>query len=415
MSPDFNTQIWNLPGAQHFLDDVSRKLKDGISLWLLLPEAVRPDQIVDRLEHHLGMLYYSNTGHIDLSVNNNKMAMEVLKQAFPYLNEYRFLDEFVNVSVLPDTLILYGMEHCSKEQINNWAQSFARWAEACRSTGARRSLALVTNARTITGINLPSPDIRLDYQYWMGIPSVLEFRILCRMMGAGNTTDGQWRETMIASLAGSDLSLGEELWEVIADSFDAVVNQLILFARRRGWHEMNFSKVWRNWRPSPPGAELDIFRLLKSRNFDLLSQGMTVYTPEYGEEIHSSILAVLHRLEEIKHRMWRAQAAILLPQIDDLRRRVCELITQRHGEHWTNVDGQMLCPPLEMSKLRQALALNFGNDSWEYRHLYPWVQDTCIIRNKLAHYEPISFAEYINQWRNSANMHQLLVPGNNIL
>ena len=132
------------------------------------------------------------------------------------------------------------------------------------------------------------------------------------------------------------------------------------------------------------------------------AQGWIVYTPEYGGEIHSALLALLGNEPEIVHRLWRAQAALLLPAVDSARLRVCEQLTQFYGETWTcwgNGWEQSLYP--ELGAIENAIRKGPIRESEKHRWLKV-VHPIRDVRNKVAHYQPILFNEFVEFWERTA-------------
>lgn len=126
-------------------------------------------------------------------------------------------------------------------------------------------------------------------------------------------------------------------------------------------------------------------------------------TEEHGIEIGSAACAVLGRREELAHRVWRGQSALLLPLLDGLRLHLCSVLSNEYGKAWPTKLGV----PLDQSE-RQALEEDPFTAQWGYlsslyrnapalrgrTQLRALTAQAWEIRNELAHYRPVPFAEF---------------------
>lgn len=404
MNTNLVSWLWELPGVQRFFHEVEEDLRSGRTLWILFPEGADLEAFLGTLSHYLGMERL-----MDLTVLNLAEAGEVSPLAFfrqalglPTNGSLRSLTELVSGNGIPEVILLKNYEDLPASLKRQWSEELNRWAQACHSTGARKSLCILTPARSLNGAVFPSQDVRLGVRFWPGVPSALEMRLLCRL--ASPTTDalGYWREHVIASLAGNDLALAECLWDVSTGAVDEIRGTLESYARSRRWIREEVQRGLRNWRPAPSGVEVRLHP--QAASLPLYSHGWITYSPEQGEEIHSAALCLLERENEILHRLWRAQAALLLTPIDEVRLKICETLTTRYGLAWPRLGNQEGEPPLELGKLEIVLK----NARELYRERDRWLRVVSLarkIRNDLAHYSPISYAEYLDFWELSRRVH----------
>ncbi|MBC7227473.1 MAG: hypothetical protein H5T61_09580 [Thermoflexales bacterium] len=280
---------------------------------------------------------------------------------------------------------------------DQWLLALERWASAAKryAPSQRRKLCVVVPADSLP--RMPQPDITVAVQRWWGIPSALETRLACRLASQEEGPVSLWREHLIPSLAGNDLALGEYLWDIVMGPEDEILAGLAQYGMERGWQKADAEEAYRVWSPLPPGRrEIQLPRQV----FSLWARGWIVYTPEYGGEIHSALVALLDEQnnQEIAHRLWRAQTPLLLPVVDSVRLNICEQLTQMYGRTWTTwVDGWDDASYPELGVIESALRKGNMRESEKHRWLKV-VQLTRLIRNKLAHYTPISFQEFIEFW-----------------
>lgn len=332
---------------------------------------------------------------------------DVLQCLLTNSTSYSYLEKLVGDSQLPAAILVSHFESRSPKDIQNWLQALKRWAEACRNSGAKNSLLLLLPLSMVTSEQLPPVDVRLKHSIWLGATSVLETRLLCRLVSEEVDAEAQWREYMLASLAGNDLGLAEYLWDTVLSDGLEIRNSLVSYADQRGWKINDIQPILHDWRPVPPGRSLH--SLPNGRGFRLLQRGWTVSTPEFGEELHSAVLAILDRPAEIDHRIWRAQAALLLPMVDDIRRRICDSLSVRFGPGWAVIDNEPLESPIEMGKLKRYFE-NLSPQSWEKKQWGVGVNRAWEVRNYLAHYNPIPYAMFLSIWNLNASIHKMIRP-----
>lgn len=405
MKAELASSIWSLPGARNFVHKTGQSLRDGISLIGLFLRQSEAGYFQEQLLFHLEQELFLDVRSIDLRHMNGKTPFEVLQQLPSKKGAYQYLEQMVSDPDLPEVVLVTHFEDCSQHEIQNWVQSLARWAEACRSTSAHNSIALLLPFERLEGIPLPATDVRLSYSIWLGAPSVLDLRMLCRYLGEETDAGAQWREYFIASLSGNDLLLAEILWDYACEPVDRILEVLEKFALDRKWSGDKIRREFNQWRPIPAGQQFSF--KFKSNDFNLLSRGWTVYTPEYGEEIHPAVLMLIGREEEVIHRIWRAQAALMLPMIDDIRRRICNYLTERKGSGWAVIDKKPLDTPLEMGQLKVWIDQQ-PSTSWEKKQWGSGVNHIWFARNELAHYKPVSYTTFLNVWRLNTSVHGML-------
>lgn len=397
MNPDLALHVLSLPGAQRFIDKILQTLQDGISIILVYPD----DQVGNSLEEALikslnGNKSFLESELLDLCTNPRQEPFLFLKDAFSDMDQCGYLEKVVEERSLPDVMILKGIRICPPDIQDKWIQTMVRWAEACRSSGGVKTMILMLPADIATKKKLPPSDIRLVYQIWAGLPSALEVRLLCRLQADEINAEGLWREFLLSSLAGNDIGLCEWLWDDVFSSPDRIVKSIAGYANEQGWTPDSVNGWMNSWKPKPAG--LDFWLMPTDKNFYHLCQKMTLYTPEYGEEMNPAILAVNGKANGIDHRIWRAQAALILPMIDDVRRKICDLMTAGHGDGWAVINGEVFSPPLELGNLKVVFD-TLDITSVERKE---WREDVCHtwkLRNLLAHYETVSFADFEKFWK----------------
>lgn len=301
---------------------------------------------------------------------------------------------------IPRVLVLTGLHGCVPARIDAWVRFVSEWAAAAhaQTNGHRSRIALCAVVPASYGITAGTgSDTYLETHEWFGAPSQLE---LCMVVRAAcgrraETLEGVWRATMLPSLAGTDLALIDELWDCILEDIDAIVATLEAYGHRRGWEPEIVERARLlhnglsviNARPAtPPNAWRSLWTM-----------GAADWTPEHGPEAHSSVLALTGDIEQLRHRIWRAQSALLLPYLDQLRLAVCRRLEQRWGKKWIALSKHPNAAT-QASLEADPLSVEWGhlyhvcrNRDAELLQLAAEARD---IRNKIAHYDPVMFPQF---------------------
>lgn len=404
--------LFRLPGPQRFIIRLVEDLGERRSLLVLVPDGINSEDVWcamwDELWRREFTIYEAWLPEMRGEYLPAAALGEKLGVRWPSPTAPRTVANLAVAPFLPDVIWLGGFADLPAETRVSWLEFLLQWAQASKNIidqgGRPATLCLICPAWT-----LPTPpsegSLYLSVRWWWGMPSALELRLLCRIGEDNAQNEGVtagWREYILPSLAGSDLSLAEWLWDDVYSDINHLTHRLVKFAERRGWTLETLKSLsadaWRGTsRMAPPPAVPDPDHLL------LWGRGVLSSTPEYGLELHSAALALLGRVEEIQHRLWRAQAPLLLPLLDSLRLDLCRHLTRLYGSEWP-VRWQPPQSPWETAEVREnPLATQWGH----LEHLiknYPalraerrWLQLLGLarfIRNRLAHYRTVDFNSY---------------------
>ena len=208
-------------------------------------------------------------------------------------------------------------------------------------------------------------------------------------------------ESIIPELSGSDLNLADFLWDRKIGTRMDLVASLRLFAEEQKWDLSELKEIdqealsrnipdYQDFLWSSP----DLYRAWANK--------AVYWTPEYGFEVSSAVLAVLDRNTDLDHRIWRGQLGSLLPELDRTRLLLCEHLNRAFGYDWPY---KWYEPETERELLdvkKSPFACQWGHltyllhrkELYAKRHLKSLARCSSNIRNKLAHFEPVEFAEY---------------------
>lgn len=421
------TAIWNevmqMPAARSIVCGAASVLAQRLSQLILCPDAGSSAAVTEAIRAELLRRDFAISGAY-LPAMEGRISLEYalaeqLGAATAELSGTFLLEDLSAQPGWPDVLVLEGFAELSESSQERWLSLFSRWSHASqRALGKGQSLpGLCCVAKLSGGVRLPAlGEVCLRVNWWWGLPSALECQLLCRMQESGGSRDvcNAWRECLLPSLASGDIELFAELWSRVTCSRADLWDFLTGFGKKRGWqagklqqalddcnaghllgrHALNGSGC--DTRSGPP----NILR-------QLWLEGLVQSTPEHGCELHTSALAILGQTEAFDHRLWRAQAALVLPELDMHRHRICRDLTDRYGIDWplrwhqpasieelaTLQDGPLACQwgYLE-TLLRCCKALR------RERKMLPFVSHCRFVRNELAHYRPIEFLDFKRVW-----------------
>lgn len=244
-------------------------------------------------------------------------------------------------------------------------------------------------------------DARLSIIHFWNELSQLEVRLLCREISDNDLgLAAQWREAVIPELAGGDLTLLPVLWNPVIAGAGSVLSALQEVARSREWPSSFAASVRdarRLAREPTASACPDSWRAL-------WAAGAAHGVREVGCEVSSVALAWSGSDDdrrEVDHRIWRGQARYLLPRLDEVRLKICETLTQRHGPSWPTRLHQFANPEEDERARADPRSVAYGAlmhitrkreaKADRLRELARVGRD---LRNDLAHYSAVSFSLY---------------------
>lgn len=410
MRTDLVRAYFNLPTVREFIQSVVDVLAERRSVVVLLPQCMDVNLIKQAV---WGELWAREFSMREFSLGDIHQALPLGDLIDAFQPEWsppdvpRTLDNFMDISLLPDVIGLWGIESCTSEYISSWMQFLRDWASLShlRANGARqgRAICLIAHAEKVLD-SIPENDIFLEVRWWWGFPSMLENSLLCRQ-GGGNPRKpiDQWREKLLPSLAGGDLLLFDHLWNDISCSFDELMNRLEFY----DLEVISDYEDYSDWKSSLSSGEasesLSIGTAPPRKIQGLWAKGLVYSTPEFGTEIHPTVLARSLDREEIIHRIWRGQIELILPLIDSLRLKFCSLLTQSLGREWP-WRWESPVEDYETDAVKEnPMATQLGHlshliqDKNEFRNFRQWTTSVRLassLRNKIAHYCIVNFKDF---------------------
>lgn len=441
---DLRSGLLQTLGAQRLTTVLVEELGQSRSVLVLLPECVEPSRLWTflrgRLREQMGVRRVSladlekakfrdRSSTKCVSVVETAILAETVGARWKNHDAPRTLQNLLECEGLPEVIGFDGWEQLSADAVGRWLEFMSAWAREAQRTlhysstrpdeRLRRTsaiCALVPAALVLE--QLPQSNVRLGIHWWWSIPSNLELRLLCRTQDSNEldgdephaTAETAWREHLLPALAGCDLGLAGALWDVVCEGEEAI---------NRTLHEWAYSRGWSPDRLQSWGAN-DLLLGSPSQNGigvrppliwgTLWAHGAMHRTHEHGLELNTAALQVLGHHEAVRHRIWRGQAALLMPLIDSVRMRLCRHMTKVYKRGWAirwelpKEDRELVAIQesdygCELGFLYHLLYTHSKDELKAQREWVPLIRLARDIRNDLAHYKSISFGEFKAFWR----------------
>ncbi len=385
-----------IPSFEDFVRDVAEDAGEGRYFVVLTAGQVNPIHLAEALS---GRLFASNRNLIRIAVSEQRTG----ESEPAFLSRTSCLEpaEFQpgrggELDFVSDVILLEGLDEAPRDVARRWLK-FIEDAARLRSSG-RHSIGAIV--RTTPDDSLAhSSDTRFSIHRWWEVCSVLDLRLLVRMSESGDASAARarWREAVLPPFAAGDVELVERLWDAVAGTEAEIGAVLREVAAERGIDPVRLKPMANALKnrgeyvaAGGPGRWEAAWRL-----------GAAQATREFGPEPTVLALAVLEDMRELRHRLWRGQATLMLPQLDEVRMSVCEELSNVHGTGW----------PLRFARYDDEedrkrvegdpLATDYGplervvrNASARAGKFVPLVSHARKLRNELAHYRPITYAQY---------------------
>jgi hypothetical protein len=313
---------------------------------------------------------------------------------------------------LPEIVWLHGISTLPSKDRQLWLEFLENWAKVAslvEELKRYRPVFCVPFSGAYAAEAARGNDLRLVARYWWTALSALDTRLLCRLVcdDSSLTPKAMWRENLIPSIAASDLDLVEILWEPVLEAEEGVFSALRDHAKRRQWKEEYVESCSRDL-GNVPHVRVDEGPIdLPERLIPYWAAGLLQVTPEHGIELNSAALCMVSRDAEVRHRLWRGQATLILPVLDETRLSICRRLTLAYGADWPY---QWMKPrdEEEAEAVREdPFACQFGHLETllrncrkfeSERHWLGLIEQARFLRNELAHYRPVHFTDFIRFW-----------------
>ena len=166
---------------------------------------------------------------------------------------------------------------------------------------------------------------------------------------------------MLPSLASSDVQLAERIWSDVVEDKCRIIRGLVdYWESLDGTVPVSELGTFMDLVKGETGTTYSIGQEIPKQLLSILASGRLVYTPEYGLEVHPSLLSYTGHRVEVQKMVWRGQAELLLPSVNEIRLKICDALTTKYGSDWPEKWG-LPAGLLEMEQVKVSpLAAELG-------------------------------------------------------
>jgi hypothetical protein len=407
---DIEEIAYSLPSTQAFLDAIARSVVQNVVI-VLLPDNLSREMVGRLVRNRLDMIAGFSFGELTDPGQSDPLAAsaEAMNASWESDRTRRNIENLLCCADLPDLLYVNRIGSDG----SRWSDFIEGWANErlkLRNSGRAKapSLCVIAKLRDF-GFRLPQTEEGITYQWWWGFPSTLEMRLACRIVNEqdGNSFEvGRWREHIVPGLVGSDVQLALEIWTEVDKDIEHTIGSLRDF--------------WANGEEPATISSMDalveavknyqgafaIGQELPKDFWEPWAKGRLVYTPEHGLEVHPALLAHSGHRVEVEKRLWRGQAELLLPVLNEIRLRICAKLTDAYGSDWpfkwrepaSGYDlEQVKITPLatELGHIHYLFTTaDQGHPLNAVSHLSGLVLNARNMRNQVAHNKPVVYRDF---------------------
>jgi hypothetical protein len=282
--------FWQLPGSQGFLEEVGERLAAGVSVVLAIPRYGPPDVIAA-----VGEVARQRWNWQHFLADAGSDPAVLLDREFVYESGGGQVPDARSLAASRD---LEGMaiavSGITTADWPAWRRFVEDFAQASRNVSvAERALLVVEPPSEGLGC-LPKEDVTLACVWWRGRLGELDTLIYATAQLSGRDLSRKRLRILaqvIAQLACWDCALAERLAEEAPRRVLEAYGILAEVAAERGW-ERATPASWAE-------GGVDEF--------------------DGQERVHSALLVARNEHQEVERRLWAAQAAVLMPEIEQQR------------------------------------------------------------------------------------------------
>jgi len=406
-------------GGRRFLRSVTGDLSEGKTAVVLLPSLLDPVMVRESILHGLARgEYHAMEVRASESSPFSALASAILP-LHKKVPSSADIPALLSAKGLPDVVCVSGLEDLPVSSRVEWLAFMARWAGQCQVVAdCGGKVVPLLAVMPATGLwKKADPDgVYFSVRLLWGTASALEARMACRIASEAEarTPCARWREHVLPSVAGGDFLAMDALWDCAENGLQDILTALSAYAAKSGWDRdllvamgMDGFLSLGNKAVEPPPY------FPKDRFYDLWASGAMGWTPEYGLEAHSAALLVFGREDEVRHRVWRGQADLLLPMLDQIRLSLCERFTRLYGEDWPVRWVRPQSDEEDAAARENPLAVQFGHMQYLVGSIPAMLHEQKIgtliamsrwVRNELAHYRPVGFRDFEGLVREAARL-----------
>lgn len=358
-----NDFFWQLPGPRQFLKNILTDLKEGHSIFFILPQTM-PKNFVSQLRAYATHeLREMNWDHLFVA---DQTPLETLFKRLDPLSSSKLVRSVPNLYELNHfSSKLFFLENISEKMWPEWKKFLKEYTIFSQKKSLTQRTLFIVQAPLSEDVKQEKQEIKLHS--WSGVFDELDMTLYVSSHLKSRNLQPLYKKlalSIIACLSLWDTALADILLQESIENLLKPLPILEHFGRKRNWEQ----------------------HTLKNRE-GCWQQGI-FYKMETQEQIHSAFLAIHGPLQELNYRLWRSHLQVLFPYVEEQRQSLIPQLSKFLSLPFETTSGVLIQDPLEL-ELGHILQLLFLSTERPSPKLYKTL--TCIkkIRDVLAHLQPV--------------------------
>lgn len=398
-------------GQENLFAEIISDLEENITTVLLMPNGVDIREVESFLAdsmRELSRMFSSSS--LFLEQCESQSPVTALSEVFdvPWKDAFapRTVEGLIQNGLgLPEIILLRTFDALKLASKDVWVHSILDFQEYAVKFREKVPAFCFLASATDETVSPLTKQLGVKVRYWYNLCTQAEIQAYFqRHLDRRFTEDEVWKMALLSSLVGARMELGVELEHVLDQGLDDIFRQMVQIALRVGWSAEDLRVrgieqfLYRHCytpleNPTTPREVRQLWAL-----------GLLDYQAEYGWEIAPWVLAVLGERHAFRYRVWRAQLGVVMPIINRLRLLVAQELVLNHGDIWLTwslpyeeleVELKNTRHPLEVEPRVLVSLLEYHESKlWKEQVFLKALKRAHSLRNQLAHYEAIEFAEY---------------------
>lgn len=297
---------WQLPGPAKFISNIIENLRDGKNIILCLPE-YSPEGLYTAIYNSLGENNEWHWYKLDAGKENYKNSLEIVHFLFlkfaPDTDTYKLrnIKNLINQDSFCGKLI--WVDNLNSTVWPFWKEFLIEYEHACRNKSLFDRTLFCVPLNGLLAMNPPKEEVCTAHHVWKNMVSyfdMLLFTLYCFQSKRIKGMEKKLAIAITASIALWDPLVAERLAEKKLETILEPLSLLQDIARERGWNNNDCKSEISYW-----------------------YKGM-IDEIDGEKKIHSAAIAFNDPYKEIERRIWNAEAGIILPFIEECRRKILE-------------------------------------------------------------------------------------------
>jgi hypothetical protein len=394
-------------GGSRLAASLANELEAGRSIVALVPSTVVGEELSSAISRSLG-LRGKDCYRLDAAMSRELGLLEAvatrlgLKWRSPGREAVQFEGLVRSATGIPHVFIIEGLAEVGEIVLEEWLRTLDEWSRVARfrpnGEPPRPLFFVPVRANCAHGVFSANP--RLLVQEISGLASRVERQQLVdvkqRETQDEDATLATWRQFLLPPLTTGDVELTDVLWDSLG-SFEDVCVALREEAAKRAWRDSEV-RAWmaalipREGNQAPmPGRLPEVLGAAWARS-------AVDWAPDEGIRVSSA--ALLHAGDSalVRHRYWRGQLGVVLPELDSFRLKINRVLTELFGRKlldYVPLDkedpgAKSLSEPMDCEFTHLLSAIKNSPELARYGWVKGVIEEVRWARNELAHYRPIT-------------------------